>query len=468
MKRSEKLSIDFHNLPDYLIMLFDQITSTASGPVELVGINGRLVKHYHTATLDLSACTISFSDVSSDGTSTWPTLPLVAGSDVAIKMYLASRLALSNRINVQSSERIEQLEQVKAELEHSGAELTKEMHEMRTRWSLKEDSLKVSHAAEVNELQRAHHQEVSQLKHDSDQMVADLKAVLERSHADHRMQHDSLTKQLAETVEITRAQAYKIDSLERDLSQSQADRQMQIAKNKDMFDSYQQLQDKHTQLTAEAVSLNHRIHTLEGVIDRKDDAIKAGAELLAKAEEANARQEHTSAGAAAREDKLNQDVAKLRAEVDEKTNAIAKYESQRQAWKEKFAGRDRLLADLVSEFILSFCLISSPFPLQEADLQAHKKTLKQSEATCKEQEKALQQLTYELERATTKLTQAAEKASEDANELGKQKLVSCPFCRHPALLTASARSSRRWARSSMGLHLVSGLSPTPRLQDCRM
>lgn len=418
-KREQAFAVEFAAFPSIMIQLFDLCTLSVNGPIGIRGadpsVSPKFYQNAHslyTARLDPSTGLFSISETNKIKTTTHLLLPMKAGDDCSIKMYLATRLSLALKVSMDQSAVIDRLREENGALHDADQRMTEDLRRMSTHKELELQSIKNAHNAEVNALQQAHMQQVTEMRDKYSLELQESKLTLDRVRSDLERRCHELEQTLSATQYERTSLEHKLEALQREKILVEKDRKKYMDQAEELL---AKLSDQETRLhgmdTAN-LSLRHEIDTLKHMIDQRDKIIQNFENTQRVYDENKSINEQKYASFHQSIQDLNENIARLKEELKERNQRIKELETEARANQNHFSEQAERIRSL-----------SSSLEDVQSKLQAAQATIQQQALTIQTQSDEAETLRAKLRTFDERI-----KASDDTilqNELVRARFHPC-------------------------------------------
>lgn len=360
-KREQSILVEFHAVPLKLIELLEHCLRSSGmlePPIETVATPNQTslqsssaflqsshlpLTSTYSAELDTSSGIFSIVEANQFNKLVHIKVPLKLGDDSAIKLYLASRLALalsqSRRLRGEVSTHERRREDDAVLLEQQRVELG----DLRMQRNADLQSLRAQHSQELSNMQRQHLETVEEMRVKHDEVTSQLKRQLEETQATLSERSLALQRRVAD-LEHDRSQLdFKCQDLSRLLAAAEADRDRLLKECDDLHARRRALEEERTSLLRDIAKLDSRIEGLTSQLSERDASMQKSLQLQRAAEEARQATEERLRLELLRGEEAAAQCAALQSEAERFQALATRLQTDNRGLKDRFRDKNEVL-----------------------------------------------------------------------------------------------------------------------------
>lgn len=371
-KREQSILVEFHAVPVKLMELlehclrsagmleaaetsqsaFASTTNTAtlannndknSGASNLLSSSHLPLSSTYSAELDTSTGIFSIVEANQFNKLVHIKIPLQLGDDAAIKLYLASRLALALSQTRRLRGELSGLERRRDDDAYVLEQQRVELSELRSQRHVDIQSLRATHSEELSNTQRLHLETIEELRARHEETVTQLKQQVDLSQKELHDKSLSLQRQIADLEHDKSQLDFKQHDLTRLLSVAETDRDRLMKECEDLHGRRRLLEEERTSLLREVAKQEARLDGLTTQLGERDTSMQKSLLLQKAAEEARLAVEDRLKLELQRGEEMNNQMIAMQSEAERFQNLASRLQTDNRALKDRFRDKNEVL-----------------------------------------------------------------------------------------------------------------------------
>jgi hypothetical protein len=364
-KREQSILVEFHAVPIKLMELLehclrsagklgdaegteasDKEISVAAGgsPTSSMLSSSHLpLSSTYTAELDTASGVFSIVEANQFNKLVHIRVPLKLGDDAAIKLYLASRLALSLsqtrrlRMDVAGLERRREEDSILIEQQRV------ELGELRTQKNVDLQSMRAGHSEELALTQRQHLDALEDMRARHEELLGVLKKQLADAQKELHDRSISQTRRIAELESEKSQVEFKLQDTARLGNSAAADRDRLMQECEELHARRRGLEEERTNLLREIAKSDAKIEGLHSQLLERDASMQKSQALQRAAEEAKRVMEERVQMEVQRSEEMSAQLVALQSEADRFQALATRLQNDNRTLKDRFRDKNDVL-----------------------------------------------------------------------------------------------------------------------------